>query len=66
MEGYIPSFNEEDYIFGLAHIFHPDRCFRKATLTELLQKYNLKNKNFREARQKALNGPKSEKFYGAV
>ena len=65
-EGFIPSFNEEDYIFGLAHIFYLDRYFRKATLLEFLQKYNLKNKDFREARQKALNGPKREKFCGAV
>ena len=65
-EGFIPSFNEEDYIFGLAHIFYLDRYFRKATLIEFLQKYNLKNKDFREARQKALNGPKREKFCGAV
>ena len=65
-EGFIPSFNEEDYIFGLAHIFYLDRYFRKATLIEYLQKYNYKNKDFREARQKALNGPKREKFCGAV
>ena len=65
-EGFIPSFNEEDYTFGLAHIFYLDRYFRKATLIEYLQKYNLKNKDFRKARQKALNGPKREKFCGAV
>ena len=65
-EGFIPSFTEEDYIFGLAHIFYLDRYFRKATLIEYLQKYNLKNKDFRKARQKALNGPKREKFCGAV
>ena len=65
-EGFIPSFNEEDYIFGLAHIFYLDRYFRKATLVEYLQKYNLKNKDFREARQRALNGPKREKFCASV
>ena len=31
-----------------------------------MQKYNLKNKDFREARQKALNGPIREKFCAAV
>ena len=65
-EGFIPSFNEEDYTFGLAHIFYLDRYFRKATLVEYLQKYNLKNEDFRKARKKALNGPKREKFCGAV
>ena len=65
-EGFIPSFNEEDYIFGLAHIFYLDRYFRKATLIEFLQKYNLKNKDFKRARMKALRGPKREKFCGAV
>ena len=65
-EGFIPSFNEEDYTFGLAHIFYLDRYFRKATLVEYLQKYNLKNKDFRKAREKALEGPKREKFCGAV
>ena len=28
-EGFIPSFNEEDYTFGVAHIFYLDRYFRK-------------------------------------
>ncbi len=65
-EGFIPTFFEEDYIFGLAHIFYLDRYFRKATLVEYLQKYNLKNKDFREARQKALNGPIRKKFCAAV
>ena len=50
-EGYIPSFIEEDYTFGLAHIFYLDRYFRRSTLIEFLQKMNLKNKDFREARQ---------------
>ena len=33
-EGYIPSFNSEDYTFGVAHIYYLDRYFRKATLLE--------------------------------
>ena len=65
-EGFIPSFNEEDYTFGLSHIFFLDRYFRRATLIEYLQKYNLKNKDFKRARMKALKGPKREKFCGAV
>ena len=65
-EDFIPSFNDEDYIFGLAHIFYLDRYFRKASLVEFLQKYNLKNKDFRKARNAALNGPKREKFCAAV
>ena len=65
-EGFMPSFNEEDYTFGVAHIFYLDRYFRKAPLVEYLQKYNLKNKDFRKARQAALNGPKREKFCAAV
>ena len=65
-EGYIPSFIEEDYTFGLAHIFYLDRYFRKSTLIEFLQKMNLKNKDFREARQKALNSPMRTKFCGAL
>ena len=65
-EGFMPSFNEEDYTFGVAHIFYLDRYFRKAPLVEYLQKYNLKNKDFRKARHAALNGPKREKFCAAV
>ena len=65
-EGFMPSFNEEDYTFGCAHIFYLDRYFRKAPLVEYLQKYNLKNKDFRKARHAALNGPKREKFCAAV
>ena len=65
-EGYIPSFKEEDYTFGLAHIFYLDRYFRKSTLVEFLEKMKLKNSDFREARQKALNGTKREKFCGAI
>ena len=65
-EDYIPSFNEEDYIFGLAHIFYLDRYFRKSSLVDFLQKYNLKNKDFKNARNAALNGPKREKFCAAV
>ena len=63
-EGYIPSFNAEDYIFGVAHIYYLDRYFRKATLLEYLG--NLKNEDFQKARNKALNGPKREKFCAAV
>ena len=63
-EGYIPSFNEEDYIFGVAHIFYLDRYFRKATLLAYLG--DLKNKDFRRARSKALKGKKREKFCAAV
>jgi hypothetical protein len=65
-EGYIPSFIEEDYTFGLAHIFYLDRYFRRSTLIEFLQKMNLKNKDFREARQKALKGPMRTKFCGTL
>ncbi len=65
-EGYIPSFIEEDYTFGLAHIFYLDRYFRKSTLVEFLEKMKLKNSDFREARQKALNGTKREKFCGTI
>ena len=63
-EGYIPSFNDEDYIFGVAHIYYLDRYFRKATLLEYIG--DLKNEDFRKERNKALNGPKREKFCGAV
>ena len=65
-EGFIPSFVEEDYTFGLAHIFYLDRYFRKSTLIEFLQKMNLKNKDFREARQKALKSPMRTKFCGTI
>ena len=63
-EGYIPSFNSEDYTLGVAHIYYLDRYFRKATLLEYLG--NLKNEDFKKARNKALNGPKREKFCAAV
>jgi hypothetical protein len=63
-EGFIPSFNEEDYTFGVAHIYYLDRYFRKATLLEYLG--DLKNEDFRKIRNKVLNGPKREKFCGAV
>jgi len=63
-EGFIPTFNEEDYIFGVAHIFYLDRYFRKAPLLEYLG--NLKNKDFREVRNKILNGQKREKFCAAA
>ena len=63
-EGYIPSFNSEDYTFGVAHIYYLDRYFRKATLLEYLG--NLKNEDFRKARNRAINGPKREKFCAAV
>ncbi len=63
-EGYIPSFNEEDYTFGVAHIFYLDRYFRKATLLAYLG--DLKNKDFRRARREALKGKKREKFCAAV
>ena len=63
-EGFIPTFNEEDYIFGVAHILYLDRYFRKASLLEYLG--NLKNKDFREVRNKILNGQKREKFCAAV
>ena len=63
-EGFIPSFNDEDYTFGVAHIYYIDRYFRKATLLEYLG--DLKNEDFRKARNKVLNGPKREKFCGAV
>ena len=63
-EGFIPTFNEEDYIFGVAHILYLDRYFRKAPLLEYLG--NLKNKDFREVRNKILNGQKREKFCAAV
>ena len=63
-EGWIPSFNEEDYIFGQHHIFYLDRYFRRANLLECLG--NLKNRDFKEAQKKALKGPKREKFCGAV
>ena len=65
-EGYIPSFKDEDYTFGLAHLFYLDRYFRRATLIEFLEKMNLKNKDFREARQKALNEPRRQKFCGTI
>jgi len=63
-EGYIPSFNEEDYIFGVAHIFFLDRYFRKAPLLEYLG--NIKNKDFREARKNILKGQKRNKFCAGV
>ena len=63
-EGFIPSFNEEDYTFGVAHIFYLDRYFRKATLLAYLG--DLKNKDFRKARSEALKGKKREKFCAAV
>ena len=63
-EGFIPTFNEEDYIFGVAHIFFLDRYFRKAPLLEYLG--NIKNKDFREARKKILKGQKRNKFCAGV
>ena len=63
-EGFIPSFNEEDYIFGLAHIYYFDRYFRKSILLEYIG--DLKNDDFRKIRNKVLNGPKREKFCGGV
>ena len=63
-EGFIPTFNEEDYIFGVAHILYLDRYFRKAPLLEYLG--NLKNKDFKEVRNKILNGQKREKFCAAI
>ena len=63
-EGFIPSFNEEDYIFGVAHIFYLDRYFRKATLLAYLG--DLKNKDFRKVRREVLKGKKREKFCAAV
>ena len=63
-EGYIPSFNSEDYTFGVAHIYYLDRYFRKATLLEYIG--NLKNEDFQKARNIALKGPKREKFCAAV
>ena len=63
-EGFIPSFNEEDYTFGVARIYYLDRYFRKSTLLEYLG--DLTNEDFRKARKNALNGPKREKFCGAV
>ena len=63
-EGYIPSFNEEDYIFGVAHIFYLDRYFRKATLLAYLG--DLKNKDFRRVRREVLKGKKREKFCAGV
>ena len=65
-EGFSPSFLEEDYVFGLAHIFYLDRYFRKSTLIEFLQSMKLKNIDFREARQKALKDPKRKKFCGTI
>jgi hypothetical protein len=63
-EGFIPSFNEEDYTFGVAHIFYLDRYFRKATLLAYLG--DLKNKDFRKVRREVLKGKKREKFCAAV
>ena len=63
-EGFIPSFNEEDYTFGVAHIFYLDRYFRKATLLAYLG--DLKNKDFRRVRREVLKGKKREKFCAAV
>ena len=63
-EGFIPSFNEEDYIFGVAHIYYLDRYFRKSTLLTYLG--NLKNEDFKKARNQALKGPKRNKFCGAI
>ena len=63
-EGFIPSFNEEDYTFGVAHIYYLDRYFRKPTLFGYLG--DLKNEDFRKARNQALNGPKRNKFCGAI
>ena len=65
-EGFSPSFLEEDYVFGLAHIFYLDRYFRRSTLIEFLQSMKLKNIDFREARQKALKGQKRKKFCGTI
>ena len=63
-EGFIPSFNEEDYTFGVAHIYYLDRYFRKATLLNYLS--DLKNEDFRKVRNKVLNEPRREKFCGAI
>ena len=63
-EGFIPSFNEEDYTFGVAHIYYLDRYFRKATLLNFLG--DLKNEDFRKIRNKVLNEPKREKFCAGV
>ncbi len=63
-EGFIPSFNEEDYTFGVAHIFYLDRYFRKATLLAYLG--DLKNRDFRKVRKEVLRGKKREKFCAAA
>ena len=63
-EGFIPSFNDEDYTFGVAHIYYLDRYFRKATLLNYLG--DLKNEDFRKIRNKVLKEQKREKFCGAV
>ena len=63
-EGFIPSFNEEDYTFGVAHIFYLDRYFRKATLLAYLG--DLKNRDFRKVRREVIKGKKREKFCAAV
>ena len=63
-ENFMPSFNEEDYTFGVGHIIYLDRYFRKATILKYLK--NLTNEDFKKARMKALNGPKRDKFCGAV
>ena len=63
-EGWIPSFNEEDYIFGQHHIFYLDRYFRRASLLEYLG--DLKNRDFRGPRIRAYNAPVRQKFCGAI
>ena len=65
-ENYFPSFNEEDYIFGVNHIFLLDRYFRKSPLIEYINELNLSNQNFTAERLKSLNNFQNKKFCGTI
>ena len=65
-ENFFPSFVEEDYIFGVNHIFILDRYFRKSPLIEFINDLNLSNKNFTDARFEALNKFQNKTSCGTI
>jgi len=63
-ECYFPSFNEEDYVIGVSHIFYLDRYFIKPSLFEYLK--DLKNKDFSTIRLNIARNKEMKKFCGTI
>ena len=63
-ECFFPSFNEEDYVIGVSHIFYLDRYFIKPSLLEYLKE--LKNNDFRNIRMNIIGNKERKKFCATI